>query len=90
MARVVRSGQTPQEWTLIVLSYWCPDCDSGPGRRCITRRGAPKSEPHVARVDVVSRCKRCKAWLHADWPFDVCYRCAALLRLDPDDPKHRA
>ena len=75
-------GQPPIEWSLIVHSYWCRDCDAEPGSHCMTRNGKPKSEPHIARMADVNRCERCTAWLHADWPEAYCPRCMALLHRD--------
>lgn len=73
-------GQPKQVWQEVVLSYWCPVCDSGPGRWCLTSTGHEKPEPHAARVEVVARCPRCAAWIGADWPDEYCPRCAVLMR----------
>jgi hypothetical protein len=72
-------GQPPVEWRLIVESYWCRDCDAGPGTHCITRNLHPKGEPHMSRVNDVARCPRCNAWVHAEWPELLCPRCDMLV-----------
>jgi len=75
-------GQPRQEWQEIVLSYWCPDCDAGPGRWCLTRNGHDKPEPHAARVEMVARCVRCHQWMTSPQEIgaDLCPRCSALVR----------
>ena len=57
-------------WRLVVNSYPCPECQTPPGRACVTIRNRPKAEPHAGRSAEAAK----RGWAFADAPAR-CYRC---------------
>jgi len=80
-------GRNKLRWQLVVNSYPCPECGSGPGFGCRTYSNHPKPEPHAERgrlahergwaaADEPARCVRCNGPLEGQDPAPGrCRRC---------------
>lgn len=38
-----------------VMRFWCPECQAGPGQRCVTETGEVRDKLHLDRVEKAER-----------------------------------